>query len=145
MKTNPGQDRFSEWLEKSKLWVGSLVLFAGFLIGVGIIYVRTSLVGIGVMGIWILLTMLIAGNILSKGRDLSSAEVRRSIAVSVMSVFFGLLAVGGSIKVGDSILQPILENFWWIVITVIGFYFGGRSAEKIVETISKKWTESAGK
>ncbi|NIQ39568.1 MAG: hypothetical protein GTN81_13400 [Proteobacteria bacterium] len=97
------------------------------------------------MGIWILLTMLIAGNILSKRRDLSSAEARRSIAVSVMSVFFGLLAFGSNVKVGDSVIQPILENFWWIVITVIGFYFGGRSAEKIVENISKKWTEQRGR
>lgn len=141
-----GQDKFSSWLTVNRLWVGSLVLFVGFLIGIGIIYLRPSLVGIGVMGIWILLTMLIGGNILSRGHDLASAEVRRAIAVSFISTFFGLLAFGSKIEVGESVLRPILENFWWIVITIIGFYFGGRSAEKIVESISKKWTEKqAGK
>ena len=93
------------------------------------------------MGIGILLTVLIGGNILSKERDLSTAEVRRAIAISCISVFFGLLAFGNTVKIEQSVLKPILENFWWIIITVIGFYFGGRSAEKIVEGITDKWAK----
>jgi hypothetical protein len=79
-----------------------------------------------------------------KARDLAGAEVRRAIAISCVSVFFGLLAFGDDIKTEKSALQPILDNFWWIITTIIGFYFGGRSAEKIFESISKKWTEKRG-
>jgi hypothetical protein len=136
-----GQDRFSGWLGRSRLWFGSLVLVAGFVISILIGVSVSPPVGIGIMGIGILLTMLIGGNILSKERDLSGAEVRRSIAVSCVSVFFGLLAFGGAIKTEQSVLQPILENFWWIIITIIGFYFGGRSAEKIVESVTTKWAK----
>lgn len=136
------QGKSGSWIERNRLLAGSLILVVGFAISVLIAYLMLPPAGIGIMGIGILLTVLIGGNVLSKGRDLSSAEVRRAIAISCTSVFFGLLAFGSTIKLGESVLQPILENFWWIIITIIGFYFGGRSAEKIVESISKKWTAS---
>jgi len=70
--------------------------------------------------------------------DLTTAEVRRAIAISFVSVFFGLLAFGDAIEIGDNALKATLENFWWIIIAIIGFYFGGRSAEKVAEKRAEK-------
>ena len=48
------------------------------------------------------------------------------------------MAFGNTIDIDNNILKETIKNFWWIVITVIGFYFGGRSAEKIVESVTGK-------
>jgi hypothetical protein len=92
------------------------------------------------MEIAILITVLIGGNVLSKEHELATGEARRAIAISSISVFFGLLAFGDSIKMDHNVLTAIIENFWWIIITIICFYFGGRSAEKMVENITRKWS-----
>ena len=136
------------WLERlklcvrSKLCAGSLIIFLGFVVGVCIALGLHSLTGVGIMGIFILAMVLIGANILSEERSLTTGEVRKAIAISCISVFFGVLAFGESIKTDNDILKAILENFWWIIVTVIGFYFGGRSAEKIVEKICEKWAAS---
>jgi hypothetical protein len=75
--------------------------------------------------------VLIGGNILSKEHDLTTGEVRRAIAIACVAVFFGLLFLD-SIPEG---LKPVMEQFWWIIVAIIGFYFGGRSAEEIVKSI----------
>ena len=131
------------WLERHKLFAGSFIILLGFFVGVGIavLWLR-SLKGVGIMGICILVGVLIGANILSEEKSLTTGEVRKAIAISCISVFFGVLAFGESIKTDNDILKAILENFWWIIVTVIGFYFGGRSAEKIVEKICEKWAAS---
>ncbi len=89
------------------------------------------------MGICILAGVLIGANILSEERSLTTGEVRKAIAISCISVFFGVLAFGENVKTGNDILKAILENFWWIIVTVIGFYFSGRQRmiqKKIDET-----------
>ena len=133
-----GQDESKSRLERHKLAFGSSILVGGFIGSVLIAYFTHPPLGIGIMGIGILLTVLIGGNVLSKTHDLTTAEVRRAIAISFVSVFFGLLAFGDAIEIDNNFLKAILENFWWIIITVIGFYFGGRSAEKVVEEWAKK-------
>ena len=80
------------------------------------------------MGICILVAVLIGTNILSEEHKLTTGEVRKAVAISCISVFFGLLAFGETIKTDNNILKAVLGNFWWIIITVIAFYFGGRSA-----------------
>ena len=128
-------------LEKDKLFLGSFMIFLGFGIGVIAISFSPTLEGVGIMGICILVFMLIGANILSKERDLTTGEVRKAIAISFVSVFFGLLAIVEKININNSILKDVLENFWWIIVTIIGFYFGGRSAERIVESITGKWAK----
>ena len=123
------------------LTLGCLIIAAGFIVSICIAYLIPPPAGIGIMGLGVLFTVLIGGNILSKEHDLTTAEVRRVIAVSCISVFFGLLAFGKTINLEQSVLKPVFENFWWIIITIIGFYFGGRSAEKIVENITEKWAK----
>ncbi len=38
----------------------------------------------------------------------------------------------------DNVLKTTLENFWWIIVTPVGFYFGGRSVESITGRWAKK-------
>ena len=137
------------WLESlklcGKLCVGSLIIFLGFVVGVDFALQLHSLKGVGIMGICILAGVLIGANILSEEMSLTTGEVRKAIAISCISVFFGVLAFGESIKTDNDILKAILENFWWIIVTVIGFYFGGRSAEKIVESLKDESRENKAK
>jgi putative effector of murein hydrolase LrgA (UPF0299 family) len=125
--------------ENIRLLIGSLILIAGFIISMFIAYRFPIPIGIGFMGLVILLAVLIGANILSEESNLTTGEIRRSIAISFISTFYGLLAFGDKIKIEKgSILEPIFENFQWIIITIIGFYFGGRSAEEIVKLIMEK-------
>lgn len=127
--------------KKNTIIFGCVIITLGFIISIYIAYRLSPPAGIGIMGLGILLTMLIGGNILSKEQDLTTAEVRRAIAVSCISVFIGLLAFGNTIELKHNILKPVFENFCWIIITIVGFYFGGRSAEKIVENITERWAK----
>jgi len=133
--------RASSFIHGHKLFVGNLILVIGFAVSVCIAYLLCSLIGIGFMGIGILITVLIGTNILSEKHELTTGEVRKAIAISCISVFFGLVAFGDTIKTDNNILKTILENFWWIIMAIIGFYFGGRSAEKIAESITEKWAK----
>ncbi len=124
--------------------VGSIILIAGAVLGsFSLCWFGDKLTGVGLLGIIVLFFTLVGVNVLSKNRDLTTGEVRRAVAISVIAVFFGLIAVGEDITVKEtSVLRPLLENFWWIVITVIGFYFGGRSAENIVSNVISSLIES---
>jgi len=111
-----------------------VVIVSGFLIGFLAIYTFRSLLGIGLLGLSVMVGFLIGNNIVSKDKDYTRAEVRRSIALSVMAVFFALISFGNEIE-DKGILGEILSNYWKIVMVVVGFYFGGRSAERIVEVV----------
>ncbi|MEW6097307.1 MAG: hypothetical protein AB1567_12425 [bacterium] len=121
--------------KKKDIWkivIGYIVLIGGFVYCITIARRSDSLEGIGIMGLGIFLVVLVAVNLLSNEWDLTSGEIRKAITVSYLSVFMGLLMVGNSIQIAEgTLLKPLLENFWWIVITIIGFYFGGRTVETI--------------
>ncbi len=54
-------------------------------------------------------------------------EFRNAITISVIAVFFGILAFGNNINIAsNSILSQLFNNFWAIVTTVIVFYFTSR-------------------
>jgi hypothetical protein len=111
-----------------------IVIIVGFLVGIITLYTFRSLLGIGLLGLSVMVGFLIGNNIISEKKDYSKAEIRRSIALSIMAIFFALIAFGNEIKV-EGILKDVLSNYWKLVAVVIGFYFGGRSAERIVEII----------
>ncbi|WP_457549095.1 hypothetical protein [Archaeoglobus sp.] len=122
------------FLLKTREALSYAVITVGFVIGTCVFYFLKSLFGIGILGLSVMVSFLIGNNIVSKEKDYSKAEIRRSIALSVMAVFFVLLSVGNGIN-ATGILKDTLTNYWKIVTVVVGFYFGGRSAEKIVEAI----------
>lgn len=118
-------------MENWKLLIGSTVFFIGLIAAVLIVRLFDSnpLVGLSLLGIVTLFIALIGGNILSKERDLTTGEVRRAIAISSTVVFFGLFFLGSQ----QQELKPIVDNFWIVYSIIIGFYFGTRAAEEILQ------------
>jgi hypothetical protein len=84
--------------------------------------------------------VLIGVNILSGDDKLSKGEIRRAIGISCVAVFFGLLAISNKVEYSD-FSKDVLSNYWWVIMAIVGFYFGGRSAENIVTTIFEKWAD----
>lgn len=115
--------------------VAYLVLLVTYVAGIIIAFCRKDLQGIGLMGMIVFLGSMIAGSLFSEKGDLSSGEVRRSITISFMLIFFALLAFGDRIDVSteNSVITKALDNFWVFIVTIIGFYFGGRSLERAAE------------
>jgi len=120
-------------------WIGYLTLFVFFAVALVIVVIKKDLFGIGLMGMLVFIGGIIGGSFLSEKGDLSSGEVRRSIAISFIFIFFALLAFGGEITIDckNKIVTKILDNYWVFIVTIIGFYFGGRSLEKAAEKKEK--------
>ena len=111
-----------------RLITGSVVLIAGAVAGIMVLN-GGNLEKVGIFGIIILFTVLIGNNLLSGSVDLSTAEVRRAISISIVSVFFALLGRADKISVDKGLIVPLIDKFWWIIVTVIVFYFGSRTLE----------------
>jgi len=116
-----------------RLGIGSFILLIGVTIAIAVLFHTSNLTGVGVFGVIVLFTVLIGGNILSGSFNLSTAEVRRAISISVVAVFFAFLGVADKITVEKNLLAPVMDKFWWIIVTIIVFYFGGRTLEKIIK------------
>ena len=115
-----------------RLIIGSIVLGLGAFFSILILFNTSTLTGVGVFGVAVLFTVLIGGNILSGSFNLSTAEVRRAISISIVSVFFALLGMADKLSIEKSLLAPLMDKFWWIIVTIIVFYFGGRTLEKVI-------------
>ena len=116
-----------------RLIIGSVILALGAFISILVLLKSSSLTSVGVFGVVVMFTVLIGGNILSGSFNLSTAEIRRAISISIVSVFFALLGLADKISIEKSLLSPLMDKFWWIIVTVIVFYFGGRTLEKLVK------------
>ena len=128
------KDEDKKWSSK-RFFTGSFIIILGFAVSVYIAFWKFhSLVGLGLMGIGILLTVLIGSGILSSTTPLDTGEVRRAITISFISVFFGLMGFEGALE-DSNLFKLVSTNLWWVLVVVIGFYFGGRSAEEIVKNI----------
>ncbi len=116
-------------------WVGYLILLISYTVALFILLSKKDLMGIGLMGMIVFIGSMMGGSLLSEKGDLSSGEVRRSIAISFILVFFALLAFGDMITIPEdqNMIAKTLENYWVFIVTIIGFYFGGRSLEKAAE------------
>jgi len=116
-----------------RLIIGSLILVMGAIISIVVLIQFNTLTGVGVFGTIILFTILVGGNVLSGSFNLSTAEVRRAISISMVSVFFAFLGVADILSIEKNILSQVMDKFWWIIVTVIVFYFGGRTLEKVIK------------
>ena len=126
---------FSKQTTGIEHWTGYLILVVSYISALIIAICKKDLLGIGLMGMIVFIGSMVGGSLLSEKGDLSSGEVRRSIAISFILVFFALLAFGDRITISDDqkLIVAALENFWVFIVVIIGFYFGGRSLEKAAE------------
>jgi len=79
--------------------------------------------------------VLAISNLLSEDFSLNHNAVRRALTASIIIVYLTIvsMAVTDMISVTDgSIEQKLIDNFALVVITIIGFYFGGRAAPDII-------------
>ncbi|MBM4241203.1 MAG: hypothetical protein FJ150_06030 [Euryarchaeota archaeon] len=130
-------------LYEPKRWlIGSGILLFGFFVSAGIAYSLKSLVGVGIMGIGIFLTVLIGSDMFSGTTRLDTGEVRKAIAISFVSVYFAMMGISCTGNQDNVLFKNLLENFWGIIAVIIGFYFGGRSAEIIADKFKESPEES---
>ncbi|HUR63986.1 MAG TPA: hypothetical protein VM241_05850 [Candidatus Thermoplasmatota archaeon] len=116
--------------------LGSFLLVFGFCLALGQMWERhragEDLQGIGLLGVITLLTVLLAGSALTGASPLSVRHVRTAITVSTLAVFFGIVGFGADRTMApDSVLGKALENFWAVLMAVVGFYFGGETWERV--------------
>ncbi|MBE9594347.1 MAG: hypothetical protein IMF19_12820 [Proteobacteria bacterium] len=128
-------------MEKSEGWkfvTGSSILIIGLAVAYLIArdYWNTP-AGLGVVGIVIFIATLIGLNYLSEEHELTTGEVRKSIAIASTVVFFGLFFICPYTQE----LKPLIDNFWKVYGVIIGFYFGSRAAEEINKLRAKKREE----
>jgi hypothetical protein len=124
--------------------IGLAIIIFGLVLGACIgFWWLTTLKGSGIMAMVMMISLFSGGYILNHNVD--EAEVRRAFAIPVMAVFFWLIAFGGEVeKVSDGLVSSaILEKYWLVALIVLGFYFGGRSFEKIVENLKKNKTKAS--
>ena len=121
--------------QPKRLIYGSLLILIGFIFSILIIYWLNSLFSLGIAGIAIFFVVLVGADIFSGTTRLDTGEIRKAITVSFISVYFLWLGfLTGSIS-NSAADNSLLNNFWSIIVVIIGFYFGGRTAEEIVNKV----------
>jgi hypothetical protein len=101
--------------------------------------------------------MLALSSYFSDKESLMKGELRKAIATSLLMVYFTILAMAVaepgvnilamSLAPEDESLSPkifLLKDFSALIAVVVGFYFGGRSAEEIIKTWRGKGQDTAG-
>jgi len=129
-----------EKLHGMRMEVGTIVLVGGF--ACGIVYAIQAanegakpLQGVGVMGLIVLVTSLVSGNLMSEEDRITSEEVRTALTMAIVASYLGLLAFGNKDVVDPaSIVGVALKHFWQILIAVVGFYFAATTAQRFAKT-----------
>ena len=120
----------------SKEQLGNGIIIAGLVLTCLIAKCWATPAGLGVVGIVMFIVALIGVNVLSETHELTTGEVRKSIAIASTVVFFGIFFLESY----PEALEPIIDNFWKVYATIIGFYFGTRAAEEINKARNKEGT-----
>jgi hypothetical protein len=98
------------------------------------------------VGIITLLGMLVLTNFLSESSELSTGELRKSLAASSIVVYFVVLSwvLSPKLSVSDSELaKTVVGHFTYIIGIIVVFYFGSRSVEKYLETKKEEKGQSS--
>jgi len=134
---------FSRKITGKEHILGYIILLVAYASSLIVVVSKKDLPGIGIMGMIVFIGSMAGGSLLSEKGDLSSGEVRRSITIAFVMVFFALLAFGNNIEIkeGNALITEAIDNFWIFIVTIIAFYFGGRSLERAAE----KRNQSSGK
>lgn len=101
------------------------------------------------IGVFSFFSMLALSSYYSDSGNLMKGEMRKAIATSLIMVYFAILAMA-VVEPGTSVLALaqslgeeeagvapevfLLKDFSTLIAVVVGFYFGGRSAEEIIKT-----------
>lgn len=136
-------------LKKSMFWIvlAGLVNIIFVLLGAkGVISDAAVIIVIGVFSFF---SMLALSSYFSDKEDLMMGEMRKAIATSLIMVYFAILAMA-VVEPGSNVLAQamslgegaesaspkifLLKDFSTLIAVVVGFYFGGRSAEEIIKT-----------
>ena len=88
-----------------------------------------TLYDIGLLSMIVLILIVVA--LLAIDGTCEDGEIRRAITLSIMILFFALIAVGKDLSVtSGTVLDKVLTNFWVVLSSVIAF-FGGRALENL--------------
>lgn len=126
-------------VEKHRREFGAILFLAGF--GIAVLYAIKAggLPGLGVMGLVVLATALVAGNFMSGEDAITAEEIRTAVTLAIVSVFLGVLALGDDLKVDEGgALKETLDHFWTILLTVVGFYFTTTAVESAAKTLANR-------
>jgi hypothetical protein len=88
-----------------------------------------------IIGVVTFFGMLAISNYYSEDEQLLKGEMRKAIASSLLMVYFavvGLVLFGGE-RIETDVKFSTLQDFHTLMAVVIGFYFGGRSAEEVIK------------
>lgn len=119
-----------EFLERNRLLVGAVTLLIGFAVALVFTWEHPDLKGVGVLGIIVLLTTILAARLFDPHGELSHRHVRTAIAISCIATFYALVAFANDDPlVENSVLSATFKHFWQVLIAVIGFYFSGVTVE----------------
>jgi hypothetical protein len=125
-------DTLAARVQARRFVLGPTVLLTGFGIGLAELWERKGLPGAAMLGVITLASTLLGGAILSKRETLGAGEVRTAITLSTVAMFFAMVGFAPDIEAAThGVLEQAVENFWVVVATVVGFYFGGHTVERI--------------
>jgi hypothetical protein len=128
----PGHLSVEERVAEQKTVLGLTVLLTGYCIALAMLWERQGLAGVAMMGLVILVTTLLGGNILSEKKILEVHEVRTAITLTTVAMFFAMLGFAPEdVKASGTVLGEAVDHFWAVVATVVAFYFGSHTVEKL--------------
>jgi predicted neutral ceramidase superfamily lipid hydrolase len=142
-------------LKKSMFWIVLAGLVNIIFVLLGTLRVINDAAVIIIVGVFSFFSMLALSSYFSEKESLMQGELRKAIATSLIMVYFTILAMAVvepgvnvlslSLAAEDESVSPkifLLKDFSALIAVVVGFYFGGRSAEEIIKTWKGKEQET---
>ncbi|MGZ7117993.1 MAG: hypothetical protein ACXVHS_11230 [Methanobacterium sp.] len=123
-------------LSPHRLFIGGGLILTGFVFSILLVYWLQSLFSLGISGIAIFFVVLIGADIFSGTTRLNTGEIRKAVTISFIAVYFLWFGLLSNNAMNSAFMAPILDNYWKLIAVIIGFYFGGRSAEEIAKKVT---------
>jgi hypothetical protein len=90
------------------------------------------------LGVFLLTLLVFHASEKNKDEFLQKGAIRTAITISFTVAYLMLLAYSLiANELGISFENKVLENFYLVYISIIGFYFGTTSLEKVSDTLRK--------
>ena len=111
---------------------------AAFWYGAVIDQISWSIVGVGIITFF---GMLAISSYHSLHQTNSTGTMRKAIASSMISVYIVVLALlfsGNLPSLENEASMTLMENFSYVIMTIIGFYFGSKGVSEFLKTWREK-------